>query len=736
LALSLLRPDQWERFETFASEWLAPEFPELRPVAAMAGDGGTDAVLWQPSASPSVVVQYSVASDWAAKIRQTAKRIREHLADAKVLIYLTSQEIGTAATAIREELLKDYGLYLDVRDRQTLISGEATPGREQAAESLAKDVVDPYMEGAHAGVEDAGLTSGEAETACVYLALQWQDEDRNKGLTRLSFEAIVRSVLRDTDSDHRISREEVHRRVRKALPAQHQEDARRYTDSALERLEKRYLRHWRKEDEFCLTHEEAVRLRGRLTDAAADEAALRAELERVALRVAGNLEIRLPEDRSDLLRRTRRVLERVLIDRGEAFAAAVRRDRFAPPAGDPLKTATIRDLNQHPDNSRLKARAVPLVVGVVSEVMRSPAYEVRQFLRSLADSYTLYAFLRETPDVQATVLKLFGNADVWLDASVLLPLFGEDLLDPADRGYTNIFQAASEAGLNLYVTEGVLEEVNAHIRRCLAYARRSPTDPEWRGRVPFLFTAFSLTGKHRGHFAAWIETFRGHANPIDDIADYARQTFGIRIRNLEDEAEKEPEEFRYGVQELFHAAQEARERELDPDLQRRLVAHDVENYVGVTHLRRRSRSAHFGQKHWWLTLDGAAFKIGEGLKEYMRADDIPAPPTLSPDFMVSYLSIGPLRNRISKQTETVLPLATDLGSLELLPHEVLEEADKIRGELADLRPHVIDRRVRDGMDAARQRLGPIARDGAEGMQAELVRLLRTRAGMEPAPGPN
>lgn len=96
--------------------------------------------------------------------------------------------------------------------------------------------------------------------------------------------------------------------------------------------------------------------------------------------------------------------------------------------------------------------------------------------------------------------------------------------------------------------------------------------------------------------------------------------------------------------------------------------------------------------------------------------------------MVGYLAIGPLRNRISKRTEAALPLATDWDLLSCSLQRCSMRPTKF-GELAGLSPHVIDRRVRDGLDAARQRLGPIAKEGAQGMQAELVRLLRIRAGV-------
>jgi hypothetical protein len=64
LALEKLAPGQWERFETFASEFLVAEMPDLRTVASPAGDSGRDAELFSPNGVCSQVLQYSVAKDW------------------------------------------------------------------------------------------------------------------------------------------------------------------------------------------------------------------------------------------------------------------------------------------------------------------------------------------------------------------------------------------------------------------------------------------------------------------------------------------------------------------------------------------------------------------------------------------------------------------------------------------------------------------------------------------------
>src|SRR5258708_5107707 len=117
LALDLLKSSQWERFERFASEFLVTEMPELRTVATPSGDGGRDAELFSPAGESTQVLQYSVAEDWADKIRQTAVRIKDTFPGAQLLIYVTNRAIGAAADGVKKELREKHQLHLDVRDK-------------------------------------------------------------------------------------------------------------------------------------------------------------------------------------------------------------------------------------------------------------------------------------------------------------------------------------------------------------------------------------------------------------------------------------------------------------------------------------------------------------------------------------------------------------------------------------------------------------------------------------------
>ena len=66
------------------------------------------------------------------------------------------------------------------------------------------------------------------------------------------------------------------------------------------------------------------------------------------------------------------------------------------------------------------------------------------------------AFLRQTPDVQSAIGKIFSHGEIWLDASAILPMLAEDLLDDRVPQFQEIVRIATDAGLAFYVTSGVV----------------------------------------------------------------------------------------------------------------------------------------------------------------------------------------------------------------------------------------------------------------------------------------
>lgn len=735
LALTRVDGTQWRAFERLATIFLGDEYPSLRPMAAASGDEGMDAALFQPSDDPGVALQFSVRQDWENKISQTCARLGETAPATVMLIFATNQQVGPKINAVRRTVRSRFRLFLDVRDAEWFLTQRNRNAAVEAeAEVFSHLVADPLLSGRTSLERQAqALDDLEAKAAFVYLGLQWEDDAREKGLTKLCFEAMVRAVLRDTTSDERMSRTDVREHVARLLPAHHAATRNNQVDGALKRLAKVHIRHWRKPDEFCLTWAERVRLADRLAEMEALDSALRGGLRDMLVRVAHEDGLDLPEPLlTETVERTRTILERVLLDRGEAFAEAVTYDREATLSFEDVEAVVYKDLSVSP----MKGIEPRVVAATVTSLMVDPPEDVRRYLRSLADTYTLFAFMRETPDVQSAIVKIFAEGDIWLDTTVVLPLFAEDLLDLSARAHTHMLHAVRESGLRLYVTDGVIEELAAHINRSKGYSRALLAHRDVYGREPFLLSCYQMSGRDPGDFERWLETFCGAARPEDDIIDYLEEFFGIEVSNLDEYVANADQLLLAMVGEIWHEARDERDRKaaalgLPPTesaIRVRLVAHDVENYVGVVMRRDRrgERRSAFGYKSWWLTLDGTAFRVHKELVDRLTTQP-PASPAISPDFMLHYLAVGPVRARLSRRTEETLPLMLNMSVLDAVPKTLLDLADTLRKELIDLPPHVVRRKIRDTLDEARLLLGAQARAGEDGLTEELKHRLVQQA---------
>lgn len=717
-ALRELGSGNWERFEQLASTFLAADFDDIRTTASPSGDRGRDAELYSTT-DPTTLLQYSVRVDWKAKIRETILRIRAEFPNASVLVYVTNQVIGSEADDLKAELRRDHRIHLDVRDQSWFLERmHKDRQREVAAASLAEEVVTPIAE--RDGLIErrpSPLTSPEQRAALVHLELQWANESQDKGLSRTAFEALVRSVLRDTDSGRRMSRDDVRKGVRALLPSHDPDAVNRHVDRALNKLSARaggdkVIKHWQKEDEYCLSHEERVRLDEHLIEADRHEQALKSELDELITDFAGNhgdgKQLNQAR-RDDLSERCRRVLDAFLLGRGEAFVAAVRSGQYEDLDFQDLRDLVIKDISLNPYKGYFPV--IEITEKVVGEVVTRPGEASRRYLRGLIDAYTLLAFLRETPDVQGVVHKMFSSGEIWLDTSMLLPLFAERLLEEGERQYTALLAGAREAGLQLFVTEGVLEELERQMNKARIYAN---TTGRWEGPVPFLYAAYIGAGQSRDTFRTWLEEFVGSERPQEDVAEFIEEDHGIRLRSLADEVARAEDDLRHSVQEVWidvHQRRRSTDR-IEEQLTLRLAQHDAENYLGVIMCRSGGES-HFGHTGWWLTLDRAAHGVEQKLGERLgrRA---PRSPVMSPDFLSGYLAFGPIRQKLSKQSELKLPIALSRGMTEFLSPDVVAEAERVRVEAANLSGRRLRRRIRDSMDRARRRIGELAGSGLAG----------------------
>lgn len=712
LALDQIDSSDWRLFETLAAEFLVTDYPMLRTTASPSGDGGRDGELFCVDGLPDTGFQYSVTRDWSTKIKKTQERLKETFPKIKRIIYVTPRVIGAAADALRAELWNDHRILIDILDQSYFLERElTTKQRAAASEELAVRLVDPLL-AARGVMENVGqvLTGQEGRLALLHLTLETRDGANDRSLTKSCFDALVLSVLHDTNADNRRSLDEIHAELAKLVPHGAPRQVADLTDSALRRLSAKGgpVKFYRKEGKYHLAFAETNRIKEQTADYLLGEESLLRDLTAGLYGLDATLDAS-PEKTAAEARKLKSSLELVLMKRGEAFAAAVNDGESFQL--DPAQVG--EDLTEHRYDGVLHPAEA---ANAILRVLDGPSDESRVHLRKMVDAYTLFAFLKLTPDVQKTMVKVFAEGDIWLDTTAILPLLGELLVtDATERHYTNLFAAATSAGLNLYVTDGVVEEITSHLHKCAGVASRRAS--EITGPLPFVYATYVLSGKNPAEFSSWLDGIRGTSRPEEDVRSYLKHYFKIERRSLKELADNADTALRGAVQELWNAAHDRRRADgsIDPLTVSRLVAHDVENTVGVIEARKQSIDSPMGYRAWWLTLDKTAMKLRQHLKDQL-GDRAPDSPALSPDFLSQLLRLGPLRTGVETAS---LPLATHIARFEGVPKELLSLAEEIRGRYAGMSEFRIQREVRDALDAVRSHMGPEAQGGSRLMEQRI-----------------
>lgn len=702
LALEHLHPSDWVHFERLSSAFLASEYLSLRTMASPSGDGGRDSELFCPEGHSFIAAQYSVSKNWRDKIRHTVKRLAQEYREVRILLYLSSHQIGANADDLKKELLR-HGIALDVRDQSWFIERASSDAmRESAAEDIIARIARPYLAGEKIiNQSSSALSSKEARAALLYLGLQWQDDISGKGLTKLSFDALVRAALRHTDSETRLSRREIQEWVAGSVPSAKRATVDLYVDASLGRLTKRYIRHWQKDDEFCLTYDEQQRIMNRLAEMENEKSAFGADVARLVSAYAVHYDATTFPDWDDLSNRVSRVLEELLLKRGEFFVSAVASGSLTHIGLGDLTDLVMKDLAEYRPRKRGVHYLPHVLTGVIRDLLAEGSVSTQSYLTRLSNSYTLFAFLRETPDVQSATRKLFSHGIVWLDTTVLLPFLAEQLKDdPVERRLSRTFEACRRAGMELRVTSGIIEEIVSHMDISVKCSRY--TDSRWDGDIPFLYHQFICTGRKAGEFQGWLELFRGDERAEEDIAQFLSEVAGIEREDLRSAEKRVDRDIRAAAKREWGEAHRRRRQGDDTDdtTQQILIRHDLETYLGVVGRRSAEAVSELGYDHWLLTFDSSAWRIRDLLRNEFGSR-APSSPLLSLSFLVNNLTFGPGRGFGGEKNGKGMPILLDVEMSESMPHDLLRVAEDVRRKHEGKPEHVIRRRVRDAIDKER-----------------------------------
>lgn len=281
------------------------------------------------------------------------------------------------------------------------------------------------------------------------------------------------------------------------------------------------------------------------------------------------------------------------------------------------------------------------------------------------------------------------------------------------RPFTDLMVQLKQSGLQLYVTRGILEEIERHLNLCKTYIKTRP----WKGRVPYVFQRYALAGKPAAKFDSWLEYFLGDMMPMQDLADFLAESAGIQVADAPMH-DKIPANVVEEVQEYWQTVQDRRRNVQDTFsiAANRLASHDSENFIAVLSQRNKEvGKSILGYTSWLVTLDSAAWnlinKVSPEAREYIQHS-----PVISLDFLIKYLSFGPRREKLTNRDDGHARIFST-SIFESVSPELIEAAKEVRAAYGHMEERQMQRHIRDTLNKQRLKLGVLQDAGLDGIDS-------------------
>lgn len=523
----------------------------------------------------------------------------------------------------------------------------------------------------------------EERIAFLHLSIEMSERASDRNLTKLAVDALILSVLHGSTAENPVRREDLIERLLPLLKSTPRDTATAQVDSALERLsvKRGRIKYRSKEDSYHVSHAELEHTAAQAESFLAGQQSLEADIH-AALYVIDSHVTKNSADWSHQVSLIRQIFEYLLLDFGEQFSIFLTTATIPEQA---LTESLTSIASSHGISSPIPTTEL---LGAIEEVCVHGNETTQRHLRKLLDAYTTMAVLQSTSDVQKTMRKIFTGGRIWLDTSVVLPLLVETMYG-VDSPYTHLVEASRAADVALYVTPGVIEEVDAHLNLCVNAARSSSIP-----RIPFILDQYIRNGGRRSEFYAWQEEFRGLGDPIFDIQEYLSEQFNIKVRDLADPLSRAPKDLYESAERYWDEVTEGRRGTTsDPSEIARLARHDLENTVGILQLRGNASTNPVGDQDWLLTEDRHAKRfsrvVGEELGRRITS------PVINPQFLAQLIRFKRERSTQFGNNADRVPIYFGIARSEPLTPEVAAMIDELRSKSPSLGPRRTRRFIRE-----------------------------------------
>lgn len=701
IALSEVDTGNFERFaQAFYAGLAGKGFVALGGLHDGGAEGFLDPEVFSDE-SARHFIQVSKQEQYASKIRQTVRRLREVGREPASLTYITSR---TVAYIDREEesLSDELSCRIRIRDGKYI---ETQINTNDATIASFKSYLMPSVQfllepGSAPLANRASLHTDR--TLAVFLR---QEVEHRRGRTDLLdsvADSLILWSLRDTDPEKKefLTRDEILTSIESVMPtAKHY--MRGVIDHRLEKLNERYgvkgrqIRFYRKTGQYCLPYV----TRELISEENIEDASLKIAVRDV---LSKRVESLLPENhQSGLIQIVSEVclsiFERMFEKQGlqvAQFAVDGEQDDDLIANAADLAAVVVEEEGIDPVISSEVRR---LALQVIRGTFYDSTEEERSYLEKLSRTYVLMLLLKNEPKIVEYFKTISSEFILYIGTDFVVRALSEHYLDKESQSTIRMMEVLRKAGAKLVLTEKTVEEVATHIRaqifefenvysqieskvaydlveyidriliRSYFYSRLAPVShavppKSWRDYIE-QFAPYGAIRSDRGD---------------DDLARYLIAKFSFEYETTEEMErgvdEAELEHLKSAILEV--RSQYGRLKD-SADL---LAYNDALHVLRVYQRRQVGREASpgnpFGFRTWWLTQDSkvrraAAPVVAKAGQRFM----------MRPEFILNFIALSPSAKEIEDSYRTVFPsvLAMRLSNRVASDtfHKVMRDANEI-----------------------------------------------------------
>lgn len=660
-------------FEKFAQDFLSKVLGyEFIPAGGVKDRGidGFEHAFTRDRAARNIY-QISIEKDFRGKLEASLKKLRDNQIQFDVLYYVTNQSFTDKDTVI-DELFQTYKIPVHIYDLSWL---SANANKSDGTIQAFRTFVDSYLHEFSKPGKSYVVGDLVADPRLfVFLRQQWEANRSNLKLDTILADTLILYSLEETDPAKCLfkTQEQVRSSIAKLIKFE-PKLINELIDQRLVALSAKpnRINYHKKEEGYCLPYETRLEIENRnLRDAALYDA-FKVQMEKRLKSYLTDASVRV----SDCLKLMETSVNQIFYQQGLEFTQFIsggeNKDAFEKRLPDVV--ASIVDSSSVVLKNREAVKTALLIT--IRDLVYNGSREEKEFLHRLSSTYMMLFLLQCDPKLATFFGTMAGRLKVYVCTSIIIPALSEIYLEPYNRRHWNLLKGAYNAGVQLIVNQGIIEELASHFKMIQNHYNefyKMSEDLYLSDDIQTLYIdevmirAYFYAKRRQKvpHFDAFLDNFTSPTldQSEEDLTEWLKHEFGMRFvsdQSLGIKLDKN------SVEQITDLLKETKRHDVKARTDARMI-------LTIHALRRKNnetdKAGIFGYQTWWLSTDTTTQKaLATAMKKKYKVGCY-----IRPDFLYNYISLSPTKSEVDAAYTELFPSMLGVNISFHLPEEVLK----------------------------------------------------------------